>query len=84
MHGRLPSSTPDEIDEGRREVCDAIAGDAQAFRLTDDRARLEEPFKAALTSPEVGLALQELGTAVRYHISLTDRVSSPSNPMTPS
>ena len=68
MHGRLPWPTPDELDEPRRAVYDAIAGGPraagpQAFRLTDDDGRLEGPFNAMLVSPGVGLALQELGAA---------------------
>jgi 4-carboxymuconolactone decarboxylase len=78
MHGRLPWPTPDQLDEGRRKVYDAIAGGPraagpQAFRLTDDEGRLEGPFNAMLVSPGVGLALQDLGAAVRYRTSLTDR-----------
>jgi 4-carboxymuconolactone decarboxylase len=78
MHGRLPWPTPDELDEPRRAVYDAIAGGPraagpQAFRLTDDAGRLEGPFNAMLVSPGVGLALQDLGSAVRYRTSLSDR-----------
>jgi alkylhydroperoxidase family enzyme len=78
MHGRLPWPTPAELDEPRRAVYDAIAGGPratgpQAFRLTDDEGRLEGPFNAMLVSPGVGLALQELGAAVRYRTSFTDR-----------
>jgi alkylhydroperoxidase family enzyme len=78
MHGRLPWPTPAELDESRREVYDAIAGGPraagpQSFRLTDDDGRLEGPFNAMLVSPGVGLALQDLGSAVRYRTSLSDR-----------
>lgn len=78
MHGRLPWPTPDELDSERRSVYDAIAGGPraagpQAFRLTDDEGRLEGPFNAMLVSPGVGHALQDLGAAVRYRTSLTDR-----------
>ncbi|TFV56074.1 carboxymuconolactone decarboxylase family protein [Geodermatophilus sp. DF01-2] len=78
MHGRLPWPRPDELDPARRAVYDAIAGGPRAagpqvFRLTDDEGRLEGPFNAMLVSPGVGLALQELGAAVRYRTSLTDR-----------
>jgi 4-carboxymuconolactone decarboxylase len=78
MHGRLPWPTPAELDEPRRAVYDAIAGGPratgpQSFRLTDDEGRLEGPFNAMLVSPGVGLALQDLGAAVRYRTSLTDR-----------
>lgn len=78
MHGRLPWPTPDELDPERRAVYDAIAGGPRAagpqvFRLTDDDGRLEGPFNAMLVSPGVGLALQDLGAAVRYRTSLSDR-----------
>jgi 4-carboxymuconolactone decarboxylase len=78
MHGRLPWPRPEELDPTRRAVYDAIAGGPRAagpqvFRLTDDGGRLEGPFNAMLVSPGLGLALQELGAAVRYRTSLTDR-----------
>lgn len=78
MHGRLPWPTPAELDESRRAVYDAIAGGPraagpQAFRLTGTDGRLEGPFNAMLVSPGVGLALQDLGAAVRYRTSLSDR-----------
>lgn len=78
MHGRLPWPTPEELDEPRRVVYDAIAGgpraaDPDLFRLTDSEGRLEGPFNAMLVSPGVGLALQDLGAAVRYRTRLTDR-----------
>jgi alkylhydroperoxidase family enzyme len=78
MHGRLPRLRPDQLDEPRRNVYDAIAGGPraarpQAFRLTDDEGRLEGPFNAMLVSPGVGMALQDLGAAVRYRTALSDR-----------
>jgi 4-carboxymuconolactone decarboxylase len=78
MHGRLPWPRPEDLDETRRAVYDAIAGGPraagpQAFRLTDADGRLEGPFNAMLVSPGVGLALQDLGAAVRYRTSLSDR-----------
>lgn len=76
MHGRLPWPRPDELDEPRRRVYDAIAGGPRAsgpFRLIDDEGRLEGPFNAMLVSPGVGMALQDLGAAVRYRTALTDR-----------
>jgi len=77
-HGRLPWFGPDELDPDRRAVYDAIAGGPRAagpqvFRLTDERGRLEGPFNAMLVSPAVGMALQELGAAMRYRTALSDR-----------
>ena len=76
VHGRLPWPRPEELDEPRRAVYDAIAGGPRAtgpFRLVDAEGRLEGPFNAMLVSPGVGSALQELGAAVRYRTSLPDR-----------
>lgn len=78
MHGRLPWPTREELDDERRAVYDAIAGGPrasgpQAFRLTDESGRLEGPFNAMLLSPGVGMALQDLGAAVRYRTSFSDR-----------
>ena len=78
MHGRLPWLRPDQLDEPRRHVYEAIAGGPraagpQAFRLTDDDGRLEGPFNAMLVSPGVGMALQDLGAAIRYRTALPDR-----------
>ena len=76
MHGRLPWPRPDELDATRRAVYEAIVGGPRAagpFRLVEADGRLEGPFNAMLVSPGVGLALQELGAAVRYRTSLTDR-----------
>jgi 4-carboxymuconolactone decarboxylase len=77
-HGRLPWLTVDDLDEAQRAVYAAIAGGPrssgrQAFRLTDDAGRLEGPFNAMLTSPTVGLALQNLGAAIRFGSTLPDR-----------
>jgi 4-carboxymuconolactone decarboxylase len=76
MHGRLPWPRPEELDSSRREVYDAIAAGPRAsgpFQLLDAEGRLEGPFNAMLVSPGIGLALQELGAAVRYRTSLSDR-----------
>lgn len=76
MHGRLAWPRPEELDASRREVYDAIASGPRAtgpFQLVDPEGRLEGPFNAMLVSPGVGLALQELGAAVRYRTSLSDR-----------
>lgn len=76
MHGRLPWSRPEELDASRRAVYDAIAAGPRAkgpFQLLDAEGRLEGPFNAMLVSPGLGLALQELGAAVRYRTSLSGR-----------
>ncbi|GLW09011.1 hypothetical protein Misp01_41410 [Microtetraspora sp. NBRC 13810] len=77
-HGRLPWYDPAELDPARRAVYDEITGGARAggpraFSLTDPAGRLEGPFNAMLTAPEVGHALQRLGAAIRYETALPAR-----------
>ena len=78
-HGRLPWPTPDQLDSEAQRVYGAITGGPRAsgarlFNLTDHDGRLEGPFNAMLVSPEVGFALQELGAAIRYRTTVSDRV----------
>lgn len=77
--GRGPWLRPDELDDTRRRLYDSIAGGPrasgiQAFPLTDEEGRLHGPFNAMLYAPAVGSALQELGAAIRYGTSLSDRI----------
>jgi 4-carboxymuconolactone decarboxylase len=77
-HGRIPWPTPAELDDDQREVHQAIVGGprasaAPAFALQDEEGRLHGPFNSMLVAPQVGLPLQELGGALRYRTSLTDR-----------
>jgi 4-carboxymuconolactone decarboxylase len=76
--GRLSWPTPQELDASARALYDRIAGGPraagpQAFALTDDAGRLNGPFNAMLISPDVGGALQELGSAIRYKTQLSSR-----------
>ncbi|WP_181803362.1 carboxymuconolactone decarboxylase family protein [Streptomyces shenzhenensis] len=76
---RLPRLTPQELDAAQRVLYDAIAGGPRAngpqlFALTDSEGRLNGPFNAMLHAPAVGSALQELGSALRYRSTLSDRV----------
>lgn len=78
-HGRLPWPTPEELDEPARSLYDCIAGGPrstgpQAFALTDASGRLNGPFNAMLVSPDLGAALQELGSAIRYKTQLPARM----------
>jgi 4-carboxymuconolactone decarboxylase len=77
-HGRLPWPTPEELDEARREVHARITGGPRssepAFALTDAAGRLHGPFNVMLAAPGPGLALSELGAALRFRTSLSDRV----------
>jgi 4-carboxymuconolactone decarboxylase len=75
---RLPLLRPDLLGEQQREVYDAIVGGPRAeapavFHYADDRGRLLGPFNAMLYSPVVGGPLQELGAALRFRTSLTNR-----------
>jgi 4-carboxymuconolactone decarboxylase len=77
-HGRTHWLTPEELDETQRTLYGLITGGARAkgpraFALTDERGRLNGPFNAMLVSPEVGTALQELGSAIRFKSGFTGR-----------
>jgi 4-carboxymuconolactone decarboxylase len=72
---KIPVSlmTPDQ-----RALYDAIAGGPRAagpqvFALVDSDGQLEGPFNAMLLSPQLGDALQALGSAVRYQTALSSR-----------
>ncbi|MET7988451.1 carboxymuconolactone decarboxylase family protein [Streptomyces sp. NPDC005281] len=76
---RLPRPTPHELDAAQRVLYHAIADGPRAngprlFSLTDGEGRLNGPFNAMLHAPAVGSALQELGSAIRYRTTLSDRV----------
>lgn len=78
-HGRLPWPAPDELDAAAGALREQIAGGPraagpQAFALTDADGRLNGPFNIMLMSPDVGAALQELGSAIRYKTALPARV----------
>jgi len=76
-HGRAPWPAPEDLDAAQRAVRDAIVGGPRgadpAFALTDAEGRLEGPFNAMVLAPEVGAALQGLGSAIRYRTALTGR-----------
>lgn len=60
---------PDDLGPEQRELCDRVtssfcAGSA-TIPLLDPRGRLNGPFNPMLTSPTTGLALEELGRALR-------------------
>lgn len=75
---RLPLLPPGLLSERQRAVYDALTGGPRgdrppAFRLTDGAGRLYGPFNAMLYSPAVGMPLQELGAALRFHTTFTRR-----------
>jgi 4-carboxymuconolactone decarboxylase len=65
------------LDAEQRALYDAIAGGPRAaagqFALVGSDGALEGPFNAMLLHPPIGAALQELGSAVRYRSTLSDR-----------
>jgi 4-carboxymuconolactone decarboxylase len=75
---RIAKQPAAALDPERRELYDAIAGGPrsqgpQLFRLVDDDGALEGPFNAFLLQPQLGHALQAVGSAVRYQTALPDR-----------
>jgi alkylhydroperoxidase family enzyme len=81
-NGRLPQLEPAELTAAQRAVYDALAASRgrsdgprprPPFRWADDDGRLHGPFNALLYSPPVGLALQELGAALRFRTAFTPR-----------
>lgn len=77
-HGRLPWPHPDDFDDRQQAVYDSVVGGPRsgerAFALTDEEGRLEGPFNLMLVAPGPGLALSELGAALRFRTGLSDRV----------
>jgi 4-carboxymuconolactone decarboxylase len=75
---RLSSLTPEVLRSDQREVYDSIAGGPRAsgrqlFELAAPDGSLNGPFGVMVQAPSVGLQLQELGSAIRYRTSMTDR-----------
>ncbi len=75
---RIPKLDPASLSDEQRSLYDAIAGGRRAqgpqlFRLADADGCLEGPFNAFLLQPQLGSALQALGSAVRYETGLDDR-----------
>lgn len=74
----FPRSTPDKLETDQRAVYDAIllsrGGAQRDHLLIDAEGRLEGPFGAMVAAPNVGLPLQELGSAIRHRGVLPDRL----------
>ncbi|MFE7215684.1 carboxymuconolactone decarboxylase family protein [Streptomyces sp. NPDC057611] len=78
MTERLRRLTEAELDDAQREVYRSIAGGPRAsvrqlFDLKDAAGALNGPFGLMLHVPRLGAPLQELGSAIRYSTSLSDR-----------
>lgn len=74
--GRLPHPRRDELPESAQLVYDAILStrSAAAPSVADGEGRLAGPFNAmAQASQGIGMALQELGSAIRFRGTLPDR-----------
>ncbi|MFC6880813.1 MULTISPECIES: carboxymuconolactone decarboxylase family protein [Actinomadura] len=76
---RLPKLTPADLDEDQlalyhRIVSGPRAGGPQHFALQDRDGALNGPFGVMLHGPALGDPLQELGAAIRYRTTLSDRV----------
>lgn len=74
---RLDKLRVADLGTDQRALYDAISGGPRAagrqFALVDADGALEGPFNAMLLHPPIGAALQELGSAVRYRSTLSDR-----------
>lgn len=76
---RLQRLIPEQLSEDQKLLYDAIAGGkrsqvARKSPLIGPDGALEGPFNAMLLAPKAGMALQGLGSAIRYETSLTSRV----------
>ncbi len=79
QHGALHWFEPRELDPERRRTYEAItagprAVSARELCLVDDAGRLEGPFNAMLFSPGLGLAVQAVGSALRFGTTLSARL----------
>jgi 4-carboxymuconolactone decarboxylase len=75
---RVPRLRPDQLTADQRrlyeELLDGPRGQGpQFFEITDADGVLTGPFNAMLASPRVGMPLQRLGAALRYHTELPDQ-----------
>jgi 4-carboxymuconolactone decarboxylase len=75
---RIPPLGPDDLDEPQRRLYDAIVGARKngavgAVSLVDDDGHLTGPFNAMLLNPDLGMNLQELGSAIRHRGALSPR-----------
>ncbi len=75
---RLPRLTPADLTAEQAEVYRSItqgprAQGKQLFPLTDADGALTGPFGVMLHAPALGVALQEVGAAIRYRTDLSDR-----------
>ena len=72
---RLKGLVPEELDDVRRALFEAIAEGPRSRgpkggRLTDASGALIGPFNALLFSPTIGTAIHQLGEAIRFSSAL--------------
>lgn len=69
-HGRLPWLGPGQLDARQREFYDSVAASPRASSkitpLFDAEGRFNGPFNAMLPVPELGIAVNRVGTALRF------------------
>jgi 4-carboxymuconolactone decarboxylase len=75
---RLERLLPGDLDDDQRAVFTAItegprAAGPRLFQVIGEDGALEGPFNALLLQPRLGMAVQALGSAVRYATTLADR-----------
>ncbi|KAB8197333.1 carboxymuconolactone decarboxylase family protein [Nonomuraea phyllanthi] len=70
---RLRRTPPDDLAHDARALYEKITAGPRGRFMVDPDGGLAGPFNAMLLSPPVGDPLQELGAAVRYRSSLSDR-----------
>ncbi|MGN9838446.1 carboxymuconolactone decarboxylase family protein [Nonomuraea sp. H19] len=70
---RLRRTPPHDLDPEARALYEKITSGPRGKFMVDSEGGLTGPFNAMLLSPSVGDPLQELGAAIRYRSSLTDR-----------
>lgn len=78
MTKRIHRFVEAELNEEQLAVYRSITGGPRAagkqhFALTDEHGSLNGPFGVMLHTPGLGVALQEVGAAVRYRTKMSDR-----------
>ncbi|MGI5269493.1 carboxymuconolactone decarboxylase family protein [Nonomuraea sp. CA-218870] len=70
---RLRPMPPARLDPAARALYDRVNAGPRGASMLDEQGALIGPFNAMLLSPALGDPLQELGAAIRYRSSLSDR-----------
>lgn len=75
---RLAPMAPDSLSAAQRSLYEAIAGGPRAagpqhFALTREDGSLRGPFNALLLAPDLGNAVQNVGSAIRFSGTLPAR-----------